>query len=164
MAEETPQVEHNGEQAKRLMPHQFVTQAYVQPSHKRKRVLRYAAAFLLFVILAFTALPSFQLYSSSKYDKLAKVELHKIREAVYSKMESDSNFVPIQYFDLIGPKNLENSIPSVQVSKDIRVNYILSAKRASGNVIMISVSHLKGNNEYRWSDIYGEKREQKIGL
>ena len=95
------------EQAKRLNFHRAITQAYVQPKHRKIRLIRNSAGYLLFLLLVLTAVPNVFLFESTKADMFAKEQLHNIKQAVYKGLNYNSDFEAIQLYGIKGPRKLE---------------------------------------------------------
>ncbi len=117
----------------------------------------------LVAVIGTTSYFNLDLIVDSKNDKVAERTLVKIRDALYQEIRDNPSAGAVKWFHL-----KDNALPkpfdNVELPDGITLNYLISVKRRRLPFIMLSLSHASGSYEFRWIDIYGSRRLQKIKI
>lgn len=87
-------------------------------------------------------------------DQLAYSEFQDLRHALYDNKPKGLKVLSTNEIEELG----------IKLSSLVRVNYLFDIERKGRRLIFLSLQHVNGSVEYRWSDIYGARREQRVYL
>ena len=127
------------------------------------RLKRLTVVFNLFMLIAIavTLLQSYNLSQLIQNNHTAEETLEQIRTVVYQKERSPSS---LMFFNINNTATLPSPLNQIKLPYKTKINYLVALDRGGKRIVLIGVSHKEGNLLYRWSDIYSEKRIQKIAI
>lgn len=117
-----------------------------------------------------TMFPAYSGFQAKRYDQQALVELQKLRDAIYRDAEvsaepAKSSSQQVKQLFLVEPGEtikFPTSGEEIMVKKGVKVPYLIRLKRFHNSITVLITYHPQGTHEYRWVDIYGNRRLQKI--
>lgn len=111
--------------------------------------------FFLLVAVA-TTVPAYFGFQANRYDQQALEDLQALRDAMYR--DSEQLFLVAPGASVKFPTTGEEIV----IRSGVRVSYLVRLKRFHNSITILSTYHPQGKHEYRWVDIYGNRRLQKI--
>jgi len=114
---------------------------------------------LVVLIIASLILGIFE-FREHLYDSITLKELKSIRKTLYE--QSLASPVSLKLFNYRGGGKLPAPLDAIEVKRGVNIDYLLSAKRGKQTIIFIGLSHEKSRHRFRWLDIFGKRRLQKI--